>query len=172
MKKSLLLLMAFVFSTAAINAQDIAVDGENAVVKFKFVAKKVEGTITGIKANINFNPEKPGDAVISGSAPVAKINTGIDKRDKHLQAEDMFNAAKYPTITFKSTSVEKKEDMYVMKGSITMKGVTKPATFKFKYDGKAFKGKTVVYSNDFGVFEQKSRDDSKVVVTVSLPVKG
>lgn len=171
MKKSLLLLMALVFSTATINAQDIAIDGDKAVVKFKFVAKKVEGTITGIEARINFNPEKPGDAIISGKAPVAKINTGIEKRDKHLQADDMFNAKQYPNIKFKSTSVEKKEDMYVMKGDITIKGVTKPATFKFKYDGKSFKGKTVVYSNDFGVFTQKKREDSKVVVSVSLPVK-
>jgi polyisoprenoid-binding protein YceI len=31
------------------------------------------------------------------------VSTGVDKLDEHLRSEDFFNAAKNPTITFKSS---------------------------------------------------------------------
>ena len=44
------------------------------------------------------------------SVDVNTINTGVDSRDSHLKKEEYFNAEKYPTINFASTSIEKSNE--------------------------------------------------------------
>jgi polyisoprenoid-binding protein YceI len=57
------------------------------------------------------------------------VNTGYALFNQHIQAEDFFNTAKYPTITFKSTGVKFEGDKPVaIEGNLTIKGVTKPVT--------------------------------------------
>ena len=57
------------------------------------------------------------------------VNTGYALFNGHIQAEDFFNTAKYPTITFKSTGVKFEGDKPVaIDGNLTIKGVTKPVT--------------------------------------------
>jgi len=61
------------------------------------------------------------------SIEAASVNTGFAKRDDHLRTPDFFNAAEYPTITFKSTAVKFKGDKPTsVEGNLTMLGVTKP----------------------------------------------
>ncbi len=85
--------------------------------------KKVDATITSPKADFS-------DAVAEMTAQVNSVNTGNEQRDVHLQAPDYFDAAKYPTITFKSTSFKKanSDNTYTVIGNLTMHGVTKPIT--------------------------------------------
>ena len=57
------------------------------------------------------------------------VNTGYPLFNEHIQGEDFFNTAKYPTITFKSTAVKFDGDKPVsVEGNLTVKGVTKPVT--------------------------------------------
>src|SRR6516225_2961764 len=56
---------------------------------------------------------------------VQSIDTGIAQRDNHLRTADFFDATNYPTITFKTKSVEKKGGEVVMIADFTMRGVTK-----------------------------------------------
>lgn len=57
------------------------------------------------------------------------VNTGYALFNGHIQDEDYFNSAKYPTITFKSTAVRFDGDKPVsVDGNLTIKGVTKPVT--------------------------------------------
>ena len=57
------------------------------------------------------------------------VNTGYPLLNQHIQDEDFFDTAKYPTITFKSTSVKFEGDKPVsVDGNLTIKGVTKPVT--------------------------------------------
>ena len=77
---------------------------------------------------------KSGSAKLS--VPVASLKTGIPDRDGHLQGEGWLNAAKFPTITFETTSVTYKDgDTYDVTGKFTMRGVTKDltATVTLKY---------------------------------------
>lgn len=63
------------------------------------------------------------------SIDVASVNTGSALFNAHLQAEDFFNTAQYPTITFKSDKMEFKGEQPVsLTGNLTIKGVTKPVT--------------------------------------------
>jgi len=73
----------------------------------------------------------------------------------------MFDAEKHPTIKFVSNNVVKTEEGYVANGKLTMRGVTKDASFNFVYLGKqdtpwgfpsaAFSGTLTVNKNDFGL---------------------
>ncbi len=57
------------------------------------------------------------------------VSTGYVKRDEHLKSPDFFNAAEFPTITYKSTAVHFKGDTpSSVDGNLTIMGVTKPVT--------------------------------------------
>ena len=70
---------------------------------------------------------KTGSVDISIDA--RSVNTGYATFNEHIQGEDFFHTAQYPTITFKSTGVKFEGDKPVaVEGNLTMKGVTKPVT--------------------------------------------
>ena len=63
------------------------------------------------------------------SIDTTSVNTGYALFNQHIQAEDYFDTAKYPTITFKSTKVSFDGGKPVsIDGNLTIKGVTKPVT--------------------------------------------
>jgi len=93
---------------------------------------------------------------------VATVDTGIAARDTHIKSDAFFDVAKFPTMTFKSTSVVKAGDHYDVKGNLTMHGVTKPVVLKLEEPSKeqmgmdkkphrGFTATTVVNRKDFGV---------------------
>ena len=64
---------------------------------------------------------------IEFSVKAASVNTGHAKRDEHLRSPDFFNAAEYPSITFKSTAVKFEADKPAsVEGNLTLLGVSKP----------------------------------------------
>jgi len=71
----------------------------------------------------------------TGSADVTidatSVNTGFALFNEHLQAPDYFDTAKYPTITFKSSSMKFKGNTPVsLSGDLTVKGITQPVTLE------------------------------------------
>jgi polyisoprenoid-binding protein YceI len=97
-------------------------------------------TVTGhfdkFDAVIETSQEDFSDAKITFSADVNSINTKNEGRDGHLKSPDFFDAAKYPSLSFASTSVKKLSD-YEMEviGDLTMRGVTKNAKLNVVYNG-------------------------------------
>lgn len=66
------------------------------------------------------------------------IDTRHDKRDTHLKSPDFLDIAKFPEITFKSTSVTNKGgDMYEVDGELTICGVKKTVTLEGEMHGIA-----------------------------------
>lgn len=71
---------------------------------------------------------------------VASVDTREPKRDDDLRSPNFFDAAKYPTITFKSTKVEKAgENRLKVTGDLTMHGVTRPVTLDVEGPTKEIK---------------------------------
>ena len=82
---------------------------------------KTEGTITIDWA------KKSGSVDVKIDA--ASVDTGYGKRDDHLRSPDFLNAAEFPTITYKSTSVKINDDKSAtVEGELSMAGTTKPVT--------------------------------------------
>jgi len=72
-------------------------------------------------------------AARSGSVDVTidakSVNTGSALFNTHIQGEDFFDTAKYPTITYKSSKLKFEADRLVaVEGNLTIKGITKPVT--------------------------------------------
>ena len=60
---------------------------------------------------------------------INSIDFGHDKMNEHAKKEDIFDAAKFPTATFKSTKVNFTGDVPTsVDGELTLRGVTKPLT--------------------------------------------
>jgi polyisoprenoid-binding protein YceI len=91
--------------------------------------KKYETTLTAGKPDLS-------DAVFEMTVETASINTDLEMRDNSLRSEDIFNVEKFPTMTFKSTSLMKKnENKYVMTGNLTLRDVTKEITLDVTMNG-------------------------------------
>ncbi len=68
----------------------------------------------------------------------ATINTNEPQRDNRLQTADFLDVQQFPTITLKSTNVEMVDNTHAkISVDLTIKGVTKPVTLDFQYEGKA-----------------------------------
>ena len=59
---------------------------------------------------------------------------------------------------------------YVIKGKMTIKDISNDEEITFKFDKGVFLGKCVVYSNDYKIKTQKNRDDSKILIKISVPI--
>lgn len=59
------------------------------------------------------------------------------KLDGHLKNDDFFGVEKFPTATLKFTKVESQGPEYTVTGDLTIKGITKPITFKMNADNGA-----------------------------------
>lgn len=141
MKKiSLILALIAVFLTFNLNAQSVWKQDPNHS-KLGFVVTHlsiadVTGYFTTFDVTVTSSQADFSDAVIEMTADINTINTGIEARDKHLKSADFFDAATYPTMTFKSTSIEKTGDkQFKLKGNLTMHGITKEITVELIHRG-------------------------------------
>jgi polyisoprenoid-binding protein YceI len=68
---------------------------------------------------------------LEATIEAASVDTNDEKRDGHLKSADFFDTENHPKITVKSTNVKHiSGNTYEITADVTMRGVTKPATFK------------------------------------------
>jgi polyisoprenoid-binding protein YceI len=123
---------------------------------------KVRGSFKEFEGSGYFDPVDPSNSRIELTIQARSIDTGNADRDNHLRSNDFFDMDNYPEITFVSTSVEKEgETTYRVTGDLTIKGISKPVTIEFDYNGAAvdpfqnerigFEGTVTVNRKDWGV---------------------
>lgn len=143
MKK--IILFVAVISTSLLAFKPIAstiwaVDASHSTLGFEIthlMISDVQGSFKKFTSTVTASKPDFSDAVVELSADVNSVNTDNEKRDGHLLAEDFFDAAKYPTLTFKSTSFKKvAANKYKVSGNLNFHGVTKPVTLDATYRGK------------------------------------
>lgn len=121
------------------NAQTWTVDKAHSKVGFTvthLMLSEVDGNFKTFDAKITAAKPDLSDAVFDLTADINSVDTDNERRDGHLKSPDWFDAAKYPTLTFKSTSFKKVEGKkYKATGDLTMHGVTKPVTFDVTMNG-------------------------------------
>lgn len=96
---------------------------------------EVPGFFRDFTGTINYDAKDMKKSSVEFTAQMASVDTGNDGRDKHLRTADFFEVEKYPTMTFKSTKIEKKGKTWMITGDLTMKDVTKQVTFPFEVVG-------------------------------------
>jgi polyisoprenoid-binding protein YceI len=131
--KSFLFSVATLLAVTTANAQTTwTVDKAHAKVGFgvtHMMLTEVDGNFKTFDAKITSSKPDLSDAVVELTADVNSVDTDNERRDGHLKTADWFDTAKYPTLTFKSTSFQKVDGKkYKLMGNLTMHGVTKPIT--------------------------------------------
>jgi polyisoprenoid-binding protein YceI len=117
-----------------------ALDPTHSELQFKvkhLMITTVTGSIKSFSAELESDGDDFTNASIAFSGDISSIDTGNGDRDGHLKSGDFFDAEKYPTISFKSTSVEKDGSDYIVKGDLTIKDVTKPVKLNAEFGGIA-----------------------------------
>jgi polyisoprenoid-binding protein YceI len=72
---------------------------------------------------------------ITGTVDATTITTFDETRDGHLQSPDFFDTQRHQELRFQSTSVEQDGDQLVVRGELTIKGVTQPVELRGSYAG-------------------------------------
>ena len=85
----------------------------------------VNGTLGDVTGKVEMDDKDFTKSKVEVSVDLKGINTKQSKRDDHLRSPDFFNAAQFPTATFKSTKVEKAADGWNVTGDFTLRGKTK-----------------------------------------------
>lgn len=93
--------------------------------KIKFESKDPTGTFDEMNGTINFDESNLDGSSFDLSFPISSINTENKMRDKKAQTYEWFDAANHPNATFKSSSILKTDKGYNVKGTMTIKGVSK-----------------------------------------------
>lgn len=83
------------------------------------------------------NPDDPTESSFEITIDANKVDTANQQRDTHLRSPDFFNVKEFPTITFKSTKVEKDGEKLKVTGDLTLLGQTKPVTATVETFGPA-----------------------------------
>lgn len=168
MKKSysLLLVLAIVSLSAFVAAGWNVKNGYTV----KFSGGKINGEFKGLKTNISFDPAHPEQAKILASIDVNSISTGFFIKNSH--AKSALDADKYPAISFTSAMVSKSGNAYAAAGKLTLKGVTKPVTIHFTFEGNGgegvFKGDFKIIPKDFNITRSGTPD--QLTIYLNVPV--
>jgi polyisoprenoid-binding protein YceI len=120
----------------------------------------VRGQFGDFTANVHLDEDRPENSTAEITLQAASLSSGNADRDAHLFSEDFFNVEKYPAISFKSTSAERKsEDTYVLHGELTIRDITRPVSVEFEKTGTVvdpwgnfrvgFEGKATVSRKDW-----------------------
>jgi len=93
------------------------------------VVANVKGEFAGPVGTATFDPKNFSTLRIEATIDARTINTRNPDRDKDLRSDLFFDVAKYPRITFKSTSVAvPAPGKLKVTGDLTIHGVTKVVT--------------------------------------------
>ncbi|TMN72380.1 hypothetical protein CWB85_07245 [Pseudoalteromonas sp. S1727] len=170
MKKLLLsaAVTATMFAASATHAAEYVIDtqGAHAFVNFKIKHlgySWLHGRFNTFDGSFSYDSANPNASQIMVTIDTKSIDSNHAERDKHLRGGDFLNVDKFPTATFKSTSIKFDDDgdEADVTGELTLHGVTKTITFEIDKIGEGkdpwggyrvgFEGETSLKLADFGI---------------------
>ena len=132
MRKLIVLAVATLFSSVAFAAP------ETYVIQNAHTFPRFEYNHLGFSNQVSRFDKTSGTIIIDRVAQTGSVDVVIDAKsvdtgyalfNEHIQGEDFFDTAKYPTITFKSKNLKFDGDKLTsVAGDLTIKGVTNPVT--------------------------------------------
>ena len=188
MKKRIALVAAALPALALAGPGTFNIDASHSTVGFAvkhLVISTVRGEFRAYSGVVKLDDQDVSRSTVEATIDVNSLDTRVADRDAHLKSPDFFDAAKFPTITFKSTKVEKAgKDALKVKGDLTLHGVTKPVTLDVKTSAevkgmygetrRGFAATTKIDRKDFGLTWNKMIEAGPAVgdeVTIALDLE-
>lgn len=162
----LLAVAGFALSAPASAAQYV-IDTQNAhaFVQFKISHlgySWVLGRFNQFEGGFNYDENNPAAASVQVTVNTASVDTNHAERDKHIRSKDFLKVDEFSQATFTSTGYQPVgDDKGVLKGDLTLHGVTRPITVDVTHIGagkdpwggyrRGFEGTTTLTLADFGI---------------------
>jgi polyisoprenoid-binding protein YceI len=136
----------------------------------------VRGEFHGVTGTVVVDDSDISKSSVNVTIDATTVDTREPDRDKHLKSEAFFDVAKYPSITFQSTKVERNNDGSLkVTGDLTIRGVTKTAVLTanlpkapikdpWGFQRTATSASAKINRQDFGVAWNQKLDSGGVVV--------
>jgi polyisoprenoid-binding protein YceI len=173
----LALLSALLTAHSAFAADTFVFDKAHSTIGFqvRHLFSKVPGKFDDFSGQIQLDEANPEQSSVEVTIKTASVDTGVKMRDDDLRSPNFFDAAKFPEINFKSTSVKRTgENTADVTGNLSMHGVTKEVVLKVELLGKGagmkpgsivsgWDATTALKRSDFGLSWNKVIEGTQVV---------
>lgn len=132
------------------------VDTDHSGVSFtiRHFVSNVPGRFKDFSGTIKYDPQNPAGSSVEFTIQSTSIDTANGDRDNHLRTADFFDIQKFPTWTFVSNKVTRKDaNTLDVTGDLTIKGVTKRVTLPIQLLGtmKTPRGEKAGFETSFTV---------------------
>ena len=143
---------------------------------------KVRGSFDRFEGTAVIDGEDPSRSSVTVSIDAASIDTRNEQRDAHLRSNDFLAMDEFPTLTFVSTAARRTgADTVEITGDLTIRGVTRPVTVPFTFQGAAvdpfgqhrvgFEGSATINRQDFGVTWNAALETGGVLVSDKITLE-
>src|SRR5882672_7777269 len=97
----------------------------------------VRGRFSSFAGTVTFDEQNPEASAVEAVVDVKSIDTREAQRDEHLRSADFFDVEHHPTITFRSTQIERiLNGHYRVKGVLTMRGTSREEVLDVVEEGR------------------------------------
>ena len=132
---------------------------------------KVNGRFDRYESAITVGPSL-AESVISATIWTDSLDTGIKLRDEHLRADNVFAAARFPTLDFRSTAVVETPAGFNVTGTLRIRDTTQSVTFEATRSTTAgpphYKATVVVSPKEYGITRFGTTKPVKVILDATL----
>lgn len=114
-----------------IAAAEYTIDSAHSAASFSvrhMMVNTVHGQFSKVTGKLAYDDANLAVSKVEATIEVNTIDTREPKRDAHLRSPDFFEVAKFPVMTFASTTVWKEGEIVKVRGNLTLHGVTKLIT--------------------------------------------
>ncbi len=143
---------------------------------------KVRGAFNDFEGTAVLDGENPAASTATLTIQAKSIDTRNAQRDDHLRSNDFLAPDQFPTITFVSTGVRQSDaTTFELTGDLAIRGVTRPVTVPFEYEGAAtdpfgnfragFSGTVTINRKDFGVNWNAALETGGVLVSDKITLE-
>jgi polyisoprenoid-binding protein YceI len=110
-----------------------SIDPVHSIAEFKvkhMMVSNVKGHFSKITGSLTIDEAGHVNSQVEATIDAASIETRDGQRDAHLKSEDFLHAEKFPTLSFRSTSISRVgEGELSAEGDLTIRGVTRKVVF-------------------------------------------
>jgi polyisoprenoid-binding protein YceI len=98
----------------------------------------VKGAFGDVRGTVWVDESDPRTVLVDVTIQVSSIDTRQEQRDAHLRSSDFFDAARFPTITFRSSVVEGDyhDSEFRLRGDLTIRDVTREVVLVVSNEGR------------------------------------
>ena len=185
MKRSATLLcaLAILAGSAVAEVQTWNIDPNHTAAQFSvrhMGISTVRGAFTKVSGTTQYDPSNPSKTLVDATIDAASVDTRVTMRDNDLRSSNYFDVEKYPTITFKSKSVQTAgTGKLKIIGDLTIHGTTKevvldvdgpsaPVTDPRGNSHVGVSASTTVNRKDFGVGGASSMVGDDITITIDV----